>query len=93
VTLESENFRKYTMPQKKPQLITSPEMDWLNANDALLQENYVGKWIAIKGGELVGVGDTLGEAMEQAEERGFRVPLVTFVRKRDPNTILIRRLL
>lgn len=51
------------------------QIEWLKQN----RETYAGKYVALAGNELVGEGKTLREANEQAKEKGFRNPFLTFV--------------
>jgi hypothetical protein len=39
---------------------------WMTQHSMELQEKYAGKWIAVYGEEVVGVGDTALEAAQQA---------------------------
>ncbi len=43
---------------------------WLADNAPELFREYAGKWIAVRDGEVVGVGDTATQAAEQAHETG-----------------------
>jgi hypothetical protein len=67
--------------QKKPIRIEQPEIMWIGENRDFLEENYPGKWIAVKGRELIAVGDTLDEVVKQAEEKGAGDALFTGVRR------------
>jgi hypothetical protein len=40
---------------------------WLAENSLELREKYAGKWIAVRDGEVIGVGDTAPEAVDEAE--------------------------
>lgn len=42
---------------------------WLVEHGTDLFEEYAGKWIAVRGGEVIGVGETATEAAEQAREK------------------------
>lgn len=42
---------------------------WLSEHSLEIYEKYAGKWIAVCGGEVVGVGETAVEAARQAEEK------------------------
>jgi hypothetical protein len=72
-----------------PDPVPDPDMTWLFSNRARLEQEIPGKWIAIKGGALVGVGDTPKEAGEQAGEKGFRQPLLTCIRAKEFQGITI----
>jgi hypothetical protein len=41
---------------------------WLADNGPQLCEQYAGKWIAVRDGKVIGVGDTAVEAAEQARK-------------------------
>ena len=49
------------MPAKhiRPKRVEMPEVAWIGENKAFLEENYSGKWIAVKGRELAAVGDSV----------------------------------
>jgi len=51
------------------------QLEWLKAN----REKFAGKYIALSGTELVGESETFRGAREQALEKGFQNPFVTFV--------------
>jgi hypothetical protein len=77
--------------QKKPIRVEIPEATWLAKNLEFLEANYPGKWVAIKGDELVAVGDSLNDVMRAAEQQGKGDPLVLAIRRKDyQNTVLIR---
>ncbi len=42
------------------------DFNWLLDHGTELQQKYAGKWIAVSGRRVVGVGDTAPEAEEQA---------------------------
>ncbi len=42
---------------------------WLVEHSLEIQEKYAGKWIAVHDGNIIGVGDTAPEAVEQAEQK------------------------
>jgi hypothetical protein len=56
-------------------------MKWLGENEAWLEETYPGKWVAVKGSELIAVGDSLEDVMRQSEGKGILDPLVTAIRR------------
>jgi len=69
------------------------EMRWLAENRDFLWGNYAGKWIAVQNEGLVGAGDTAEEATKQALASGYDDPLVTGVRKKEyQGVVLIRSL-
>jgi len=42
---------------------------WLSEHGIELFDKYAGKWIAVRDGSVIGVGDTATEAVRQAEEK------------------------
>ena len=69
------------------------EILWIEKNRDFLWKNYPGKWIAVVGEQLVGLGDTPDDAIEEAAAKGYADPLVDGVRKKEyQGVILIRRL-
>ena len=78
------------MPKKARK--RAKEMLWLGENEAYLEENYAGMWLAVEGSSLVGVGATLEEAAQEARMKGFDAPLFHAVRRKEYQGIyLIRR--
>jgi len=63
--------------------IEMPEVEWIGENRDFLEENYPGKWIAVKGRELIAVGDTLEDVLAEAKRKGVSEPLVGGVRRAD----------
>jgi len=47
----------------------SSDFAWLTEHSLEIYEKYAGKWIAVYGGAVVGVGETAVEAAEQAEAK------------------------
>ena len=45
------------------------DFTWLADHGPELHLQYAGKWIAVRDGQVVGVGDTAPEAVRQAEEK------------------------
>ena len=45
----------------------SEDFAWLAEHSLEIYEKFPGKWIAVLGGEIVGVGNTATEAADQAE--------------------------
>jgi hypothetical protein len=67
------------------------ETRWLDENRTFLEENYAGKWVAVKGAELVAAGETFGEALDRAQALGASDPVVDSVRSKEyQHVILIR---
>ncbi|HKQ08176.1 MAG TPA: DUF5678 domain-containing protein [Blastocatellia bacterium] len=46
--------------------------EWIKAH----REEYAGKYVALEGDQLVGVGQTIREARQQAKEKGFKNPFL-----------------
>jgi len=42
---------------------------WLSEHGIELFDKYAGKWIAVRDGSVIGVGDTATEAVGQAEQK------------------------
>ncbi|CAN5438268.1 hypothetical protein BH10ACI1_BH10ACI1_14230 [soil metagenome] len=51
------------------------QIEWLKQN----REKYAGKYVALAGNQLVGEGESLREANEQAKKKGFQNSFLTFV--------------
>jgi hypothetical protein len=66
--------------QKLPIRVDNAEAIWLGENQDFLEENYPGKWVAVKGRELLAVGDTIDEVLEGARKKGVANPLVSGIR-------------
>jgi hypothetical protein len=81
------------MEEKKPKRSTwkAEEMRWLGENRAFLEENYPGKYIAVDGSRLVGVGDSMMEARDQALKNGVLDPLFSGVKDREFQGIYLIR--
>jgi hypothetical protein len=71
--------------------VEMPEVMWLGKNREWLEENYPGKWIAIKGDELIAVGDTLDQVLNQAQEKGVEDPLVAGVKSKEYRKVFLIR--
>jgi hypothetical protein len=54
----------------------SKTRDWLE----LHRSEYVGKWVVLDGGELIGAGVDPRPIVEEARARGVKVPFVEFIR-------------
>ena len=59
------------------------EIRWLGDNEKFLEENYAGKWVAVKGSALVAVGDAFDEAARAAEACGVKDPVIAPVRPKE----------
>ena len=73
------------MDEKKPKKATkrAKEMLWLGENEAFLEENYAGMWVAVEGARLVGAGSTLQDAAAEARMNGVEKPLFHGVRRKE----------
>lgn len=49
--------------------MASDDFNWLVEHGVELAKKYAGKWIAVSGGAVVGVGDTAPEVAAQAREK------------------------
>ena len=58
------------------------DMEWISEHQKEL-EVYRGKWIAVCSNELVGVGKTAKEALEQGKQKGFRKVHLTMLMRKD----------
>lgn len=54
-----------------------PDWTWIQENRDFLREKFEGRWIAVLGQEIVGVGDTSHDAY--ASVRDFSTPLLYHV--------------
>ena len=50
-------------------MLNTRDSDWLAEHGLDLSALYPNKWVAVYDGEVIGAGDTLGEAAEQAMQR------------------------
>ena len=62
--------------------MTSKEFQWLEKHYKELSEKFPGKIVAIVDSRLVGVGDTIAEAEEQAQRITAVPPLFGRIRKK-----------
>jgi hypothetical protein len=81
------------MDEPKPKRATfmAEEMRWLGENEPWLEKKYPGKWIAIAGAQVVGLGDTPEDAERQAAAKGHNAPLITALRRADYQDIYLIR--
>ncbi len=56
--------------------MVADDFKWLVEHGVDLAREYAGKWIAVRDGEVVGVGDTATEAAEQARSRDKDKPFI-----------------
>lgn len=54
----------------------SSDFAWLTENSLEIYEKYAGKWIAVRDGEVVGVGSTASEAAEKAKATRPDAPFI-----------------
>ncbi len=47
-------------------MVNALDRDWLAEHSLELSTQFPGKWIAVRDGEVIGVGETLREANQQA---------------------------
>jgi hypothetical protein len=69
----------------------SREMAWLQRERKRLQAEFPGKWLAIDGERVVGIGDDLSEARAHASARGVQDPLFIATRERGLEKVLMIR--
>ncbi len=53
---------------------------WIREHSDVLR-SYSGKWVAIEGESVVGVGKSVAEALYRAETKGVHSPVVLFIEK------------
>jgi hypothetical protein len=71
------------MNQQGPKRVRSRELEWYELHRGWLESEFPGQWVAIKGEELVAVGETLDVVMDAAERKGISRPLVTAVKRKE----------
>ncbi|MGB9886669.1 MAG: DUF5678 domain-containing protein [Moorellales bacterium] len=59
--------------------VCQPELDYFERNYRDLIAEFRGKWVAVSGSSLVGIGDTLEEALQRAAEAGCRRPVLFYL--------------
>ena len=74
--------------QRKPIRVEMPEVMWLGENRDFLEENYPGKWVAVKGRYLIAVGDNPREVRAEAQSNGIEHPVMSGVRAAEYRGIL-----
>lgn len=73
-------------------LFENTEVVWIQKNRDFLWENYAGKWIAVKGEELIAIGDDPEAVLAVARGKGYPEPVVSGVRRKEYQGVkLIRR--
>ena len=58
-------------------------MKWFHQNRKWLELTYPGQWVAIGTEGLLGVGDTLAAAADEARAKGYEDPLLTGIRRKE----------
>ena len=58
------------------------DMEWISEHQKEL-EKYGGKWIAVCNNEIVGIGNTAKEALQQGQKKGIPKPHLTMVLRKD----------
>jgi len=65
------------------------DFGWLIEHGEDLVQQYDGKWIAVHDGAVVGVGDTAGEAAQQARERDPNAEFILEAVDQDADVIYV----
>jgi hypothetical protein len=73
--------------QERPKI--SEEMLWLHRNRPRLEQEIPGKWVAIKGSEIVAIGDGADEVADQAESKGIKRPLLAAIRSKEYQGVMM----
>lgn len=74
---ETEQRLRAARSSVKPDKRVLLDWKWVQANRARLEKQYAGRWIAVSGQRIVGVGVKLSTAKRQAEKAGVPQPFVT----------------
>ena len=69
-----------------------PDIIWLGKNREYLWANFTAKYVAVAEARLIASGTTRQEARDRAIAEGYPEALVTGVRNKEFQGILIRRL-
>ena len=64
------------------------ELEWVSAHSEEL-ERYAGKWVALVGETIVGVGETASEALKEAQRKSPKTPLLLKVPRRDEGVYVL----
>jgi hypothetical protein len=67
------------------------ELAWVNRERKRLQAEFPGKWLAIDGERVVGVGDEVTDAGLAAAANGVKDPLFVAMRERSLEDVLMVR--
>ena len=67
------------------------EMRWLAENEAMLEETYAGKWVAVKGDQLIAAGDSFGEASDAAEAQNIDEAVIAPIKPRELHGVFLIR--
>jgi hypothetical protein len=63
-------------------MLETQELDWVSTHQDEL-EPYAGKWVAILGEVIIGVGNTAQEALESARQKSAQTPFLIKVPRKD----------
>jgi len=58
------------------------DMEWIAKHQKEI-DIHSGKWIAVCNDEIVGIGKTAKEALQQSKKKGFDKPHLTMVMRKD----------
>jgi len=58
------------------------DMEWIAKHQKEI-DVHSGKWIAVCNDEIVGIGKTAKDALQQSKEKGFHKPHLTMVMRKD----------
>ena len=58
------------------------DMEWIDKHQKEI-DVYSGKWIAVYNNEIVGIGKTAKDALQQSQKKGFQKPHLTMVMRKD----------
>lgn len=68
------------------------EACWFDENEHMLEKQYPGKWVALKGAGLIAIGDSASEVMASAKAQGIDEPLITALKSLEyQGKVIIRR--
>jgi hypothetical protein len=67
------------------------EMRWLDENEAYLEENFAGKWVAVNKNGFVAAGDTFSDAANAARALGTPDALIAPVKSKEYQGVYLIR--
>ena len=67
--------------------MSSSDFGWLIEHGDQIAQQYAGKWIAVRNGQVVGVGDTAVEAAQQAREKDPKAEFILEAVDKDADVI------